>query len=126
MTKTSPRIVYIVDDDEAVRESTQVLLESYGFAVRSCDSAHAFLEGFEPDDAGCIILDIHMPEMGGIELLSLLRSRGIYTPVIAITGRADKALDETAKRAGALALLSKPTDDEDLLQLVEQAVASRS
>jgi len=117
-------IVFLVDDDEAVRDSTQVLLESYDIEVKSYASARAFLRAFVPGTAACLILDLHMPEMSGLELLNMLKERGISLPVIAITGRGDSQLAERAQRDGAAALLHKPIDDGKLVSLIREALES--
>lgn len=117
-------VVYIVDDDEAVRDSTSLLLKSVGIVALDFPSADVFLEHFDPVSAGCILLDLHMPGMSGLELLELLHDRGIETPVIVISGRSDPVLNDLVKRAGAISILSKPSNDEDLLALVKKALDS--
>lgn len=116
----TPRIVCVVDDDAPVRDSIQVLLESYGFAVRTFAAPKAFLAEFEPARTSCLLFDIHMPEMSGVELLEFVRARGVATPAIILTGRTDPTLEETARRAGAIAVLGKPVDDEKLVGLISQ------
>ena len=118
------RFVCVVDDDEAVRDSTQMLLGIHGFKVRTYAGAHDFLAGFDASDTGCLILDIHMPEMTGIELLALLRTRGIATPVIIVSGQTDPVVGETLTRSGALAILGKPVNEGELMGHVERALAS--
>jgi len=118
------RIVYVVDDDEPVRESTCALLEAEGISAKPYATAKAFLSEFDTRKAGCIILDVHMKEMSGLELLSLLRARGVTTPALIFTGRRDLIIDELAKRAGALAMLDKPLHDDELVKLVKTALAS--
>lgn len=115
------RIAYVVDDDEAVRDSTCLLLKSADIAAIDFPSADAFLEVFDPDRAGCILLDLHMPGMSGLELLELMQARGIKTPVIVISGRLDPLLNDLVRRAGAMAILNKPSSDDELLALVRQA-----
>jgi two-component system, LuxR family, response regulator FixJ len=113
--------VYIVDDDADVRDSARALLESYDLAVQEFASARAFLEGFKADGKGCLLLDLHMPEMSGLELLELLRRREIGLPVIIVTGRGDAATRERARRAGAFAFLEKPVD-HSLIDTVGRAL----
>jgi two-component system response regulator FixJ len=113
--------VYIVDDDEAVRDSIRLLLESSGFAAREFASADLLLRT-DAHDMGCLLLDLHMPGISGLELLRLLRSRGLRRPVIVVSGRRDPVQDAELWAAGASALLSKPFDDQQLLDLVTQAL----
>lgn len=115
--------VYIVDDDEAVRDSMRLLLESCGFVARDFASADLFLQA-DSGDMGCLLLDLHMPGMSGVELLRLIRARGVKRPVIVISGRRDPAQDADVWAAGASALLSKPFDDQQLLDLIEQALSA--
>jgi len=123
MNQADNKTVCIVDDDEAVRESLCLLLESSGFLTRSYSSADAFLEAGAQDMA-CLILDLHMPGTSGLELLRLLRTRGLSLPVFVVSGRRDPLLDAEVQAAGATDLLSKPFDDEVLLNLVLDAVAA--
>jgi len=116
-------LVYIVDDDEAVRDSTRLLLESQNVEVQAFATPHAFLAAFQPAGAGCIVLDLHMPEMSGLELLELLRSRGVATPVLVVSGRRDAALDVQIRRAGVSGIFSKPYDDEALLEQLKTVMA---
>jgi two-component system response regulator FixJ len=116
--------VYIVDDDEAVRDSMRLLLESSGFAARDFANANLFLKA-DSTDMGCLLLDLHMPGISGLELLRLIRGRGIKRPIIVISGRRDPAQDAEVWAAGATALLSKPFDEQQLLELVEQALGSQ-
>jgi len=118
------RLVCVVDDDEAVRDSTQMLLGIYGYQVRAYAGARDFLAEFDAADTGCLILDIHMPEMTGVELLTLLRARGITTPAIIVSGQTDAVLGEILTRSGALAILSKPVNEDELMGFVKKALAS--
>jgi two-component system, LuxR family, response regulator FixJ len=117
------RIVCIVDDDEAIRDSLRLLIESYGMAVREYASATAYLNDMPPSGSACLLLDLHMPGMSGLELLELLRRRRIDTPVILITGRNEPILSDRIERAGVLALLHKPVGDDDLMAYIERAFA---
>jgi len=118
------RLVCVVDDDEAVRDSTQMLLGIYGYQVRAYAGARDFLAEFDAAHTGCLILDIHMPEMTGVELLALLRARGITTPTIIVSGQTDAVVGETLTRSGALAILSKPVNEDELMGFVKKALAS--
>jgi len=118
--------IHIIDDDEAVRESLDFLFDSAGLAVRIHESAPAFLETLDPMRTSCIVTDIRMPDMSGMELLRELRARGVEAPVIVITGHGDVPLAVEAMRAGAYDFLEKPFDDERLLDVVRAAVESRT
>lgn len=118
------RLVYVVDDDEPVRESTCALLLAEQINAKPYATAKAFLSEFDARRAGCLIFDVHMPEMNGLELLNLLRARGVTTPTIILTGRRDQIIDEAANRAGVLAMLDKPPRDDELLTLIRTALAS--
>lgn len=115
-------MVYVVDDDEAVRDSTRVVLESYGMNVRTFRSARDFLAEVEDDTKGCLLLDQHMPEMTGLEVLEVLKVNGRSIPVIMITARSDPGFRERALRAGAVALLDKPVADDDLVRAIDTAL----
>src|SRR5579863_51155 len=124
MTGPQPS-VYIVDDDEAVRDSMRLLLESSGFRAREFPSADLFLQA-DTADMGCLLLDLHMPGISGLELLRMLRSRGMRRPVIVVSGRRDPFQDVEVWAAGASALLSKPFDDQQLLDLVADALRAEA
>lgn len=115
------RVVCVVDDDEAVRESTSLLLESSDIAVRSFEHPRDFLHAFDSAEIGCIILDVHMPEMSGPAVLAALRDRGVRTPVIMLTGRSDAGVEAAARKYDAT-LLNKPVTDETLITLVRAAL----
>lgn len=123
MNGCANRIICIVDDDEAVRDSLCLLLESGGLATRSFVSADAFLQAGAQDMA-CLIIDLHMPGTSGLELLRLLRRRGLSQPVFVVSGRRYAMLDAEVQSAGATDLLSKPFDDRILLNLVMDAMAA--
>jgi len=115
-------VVHIVDDDEAVRRSLAFMLGSAGLAVRVYDSAHAFLDGFEAVQCGCVITDIRMPDMSGIELLQRIRERTPFFPTIVITGHGDVPLAVEAMKAGAIDFIEKPLDEEAILNAVKAAI----
>ena len=115
------RKVYVVDDDEAVRDSMRILLESLGIEVQDYPSASEFLARNGVDGDGCLLLDLHMPGMNGIELLELMQEQGTKLPTIVITGRSDPVLKDRALKAGAMDLLDKPVEDEVLIRSLERA-----
>jgi two-component system response regulator FixJ len=97
------------------------LLEAYDLAVEDYESAQAFLDGFAAGGRGCLLLDLNLPEMDGLELLELLRRRRIGIPVIIVTAQRDTALEERARRAGAFAFFEKPVD-ESIIEAIGQAL----
>jgi two-component system response regulator FixJ len=107
--------VYIVDDDEAVRDSLSILLESKGYAVRSFRAAPDFLAAAPSLSAGCLIVDIRMPEMDGLELQQRLVERNLSFPLIVITGHGDVPLAVQAMKAGAIDFIEKPFASEAIL-----------
>jgi two-component system response regulator FixJ len=115
------RCVYIVDDDEAVRDSLSVLLESKGYAVRNFGSAAEFLSAAPSLLAGCLIADIRMPEMDGLELQQQLIDRSLNFPLIVITGHGDIALAVRAMKAGAVDFIEKPFALEVILDSLDVA-----
>jgi len=115
------RVVHIIDDDETVRQSLAFLLSSAGLAVRVYDSATAFLAGLSVIADGCLITDIRMPDMTGIDLLHRLRAKGCGLPAIVITGHGDVALAVEAMKAGAIDFIEKPFDEEAILNAVQTA-----
>lgn len=119
----SDGIVHVIDDDDAMRESLAFLFDTAGVAVQLYDSATTFLQTAAPDAAGCIVTDVRMPEMSGLDLLRELRARGIAMPVVVITGHGDVPLAVEAMQAGAMDFLEKPFDDERLLAAVERALS---
>jgi RNA polymerase sigma factor (sigma-70 family) len=114
--------VFVVDDDQAMRGSLQWLIESVGMQVETFDSAHAFLDAYYPGRAGCLLLDVRMPGMSGLELQDYLSRREIRLPVIIITGHGDVAMAVKAMKAGAVDFIEKPFDDEQLLQSIRKAL----
>src|SRR5436309_1863985 len=118
----SNNTVIVVDDDADVRDSLQALLQSAGFKARLFESASALLANFQPDQAGCIIADIRMPDMDGLTLQAALAERKNVLPVIIITGHGDVPLAVRAMKAGALDFIEKPFDDDRLLDSVKRAL----
>jgi two-component system response regulator FixJ len=118
----SNALVHVIDDDEAMRESLGFLLDSAGMAARTYESAVEFLKGSDALAPGCIVTDIRMPEMSGLELVRRLKERGVPHPVIVITGHGDVPLAVEAMKAGVVDFLEKPFDDEALLRAVRSAL----
>lgn len=116
--------VFLIDDDTAVRDSLKLLLETRGLAVKDFSSGPEMLEESAPDPADCIVCDVHMPVMSGLDLLAVLASRGIARPTILITGRADDALRQRGSAAGAFLLLEKPFDGDLLIDAIGRTVAA--
>lgn len=123
MDNPKASVVHVVDDDEAVRDSTRALLESHGLEVRVYPSATEFLVASPNHSKGCVLLDLHMPGMSGLELLETLQARGSKIPIIAMTGRGDTTLKARAVRAGAVTLLDKPVTQSTLLDTLARALA---
>jgi two-component system, LuxR family, response regulator FixJ len=119
---SSEPTVFVVDDDQAMRTSLQWLIESTGLQVRTFDSADAFLAGYYPGRAGCLLLDVRMPGMSGLELQGYLAREGHRLPVIIITGHGDVTMAVRAMKAGALDFIEKPFHDEDLLRSIRNAL----
>jgi FixJ family two-component response regulator len=114
--------VFVVDDDQAMRTSLQWLIESTGMQVKTFESADAFLSNYYPGRAGCLLLDVRMPGMSGLELQSYLAREGYHLPVIIITGHGDVGMAVKAMRAGAMDFIEKPFHDEDLLRSIQRAL----
>jgi two-component system response regulator FixJ len=116
------QVVHVVDDDVAVRQSLAFLLGSAGLSVRLYDSALSFLAALPGLANGCVVTDIRMPEMDGLEMQRHLRSQGVELPVIVITGHADVPLAVEAMKAGAIDFIEKPFDDGALLAAIRTAL----
>lgn len=119
---TTDATVFVVDDDQAMRTSLQWLIESTGLAVQTFESADVFLSNYTHGQAGCLLLDVRMPGMTGLELQGYLTRQGYRLPVILITGHGDVAMAVKAMKAGALDFIEKPFHDEDLLRSIHQAL----
>jgi len=114
--------VYVVDDDDAFRESLQFLLESVDLKVKTFPSAADFLNEYDPLDPGCVVLDIRMPGMSGIDLQEQLQARDISIPVIVVTASGDVPTAVRAMKAGAVELFEKPFSHQDLLNEIQRAI----
>ena len=119
---TTASTVFVVDDDQAMRTSLQWLIESTGMKVLTFESADAFLAGYYPGRAGCLLVDVRMPGMSGLELQAYLAREGYRLPVIIITGHGDVAMAVKAMKAGAMDFIEKPFHDEDLLRSIRRAL----
>ena len=115
-------IVHVVDDDEAARQSLAFLLQAHAIEVRTYESATAFLNSMPDPRSGCIVTDVRMPDMSGIDLLRRLKELNIFMPAIVITGHGDVPLAVEAMKIGAADFLEKPFDDEALLAAVRSAL----
>jgi two-component system response regulator FixJ len=118
MTQAADRTVFVVDDDAAALDSLVMLLRSDGLNPSGFSSARAFLDQLAPDARGCIISDVRMPEMDGVQLIRALKERHCLMPVIVITGHADVTVAVQAMKAGAAEFVQKPFESELILRLV--------
>ncbi len=116
-------VVSIVDDDHDVRQSLEVLLTGQQYATCSYESAEDFLNSYNPNTAGCLLLDVRMPGMDGLELQGVMRKRNWKLPVIIMTGHADVPMAVEALSAGASAFIEKPFLRADLIERIDQAIA---
>jgi len=123
MTPPDP-VVFIVDDDDAVRTALRLLMRSAGLQAKSFASADEFLAVYDAHQAGCLVLDVRMPGMSGLELQQELNKRGATIPVIFMTGHGDVPMAVEAMQHGAADFLQKPFGDQDLLDRVNKALAS--
>lgn len=114
--------IHVVDDDEAMRDSMTWLLEGEGYQVACFDSAEAFLKAYRSDMHGCLVLDVRMPEMSGLELQEKLDSMGSQLPVIFVTGHGDVPMAVSALQRGACDFIEKPFHNEDLLSRIVRAL----
>lgn len=114
--------IFIADDDAAVRDSLRVLLESAGYRVRCFASGSDFLAAAPASEDGCLIIDVRMPGIGGLEVQDRLRVEGVALPVIVITGYGDVPLAVRAMRAGAVDFVEKPFTEEEILAAVDRAL----
>lgn len=115
--------VFLVDDEPSARKSFQFLVEAAGLRVEAYASATDFLASYDPQKPGCLVLDVRMPRMSGLELQQRLLDANIRVPIIFVSGHADVGIAATAFRAGAFDFVEKPVHDEDLLQRIQQAIA---
>ena len=121
--REDPATVFVVDDDEAVRASLKLLLKTLGLPAQTYASAQEFLATFDERRGGCLVLDIRMPGMSGLELQEELNTRGAMLPIIFITGHGDVPMAVEAMQRGAMDFLQKPFRDQDLLDRISEALA---
>jgi two-component system, LuxR family, response regulator FixJ len=121
MQEQTPTI-FVVDDDEGVRNSLRFLLKSVGLTTRALSSASEFLDTYKPSQPGCLVLDVRMPGMSGLELQQQLNIRGATIPVIFITGHGDVPMAVDAMQHGAFDFLQKPFRDQDLIDRIQRAL----
>jgi len=122
MTGSVPPTVYVVDDDRSVRSSVARLLESCGYKVRTFASATDYLDQIDPDAHGCLLLDLRMPEIDGLELQNRLLRGGTARPIIFLTGQGTVPESVAAMKAGATDFLEKPADPNELIGAVRKAI----
>jgi FixJ family two-component response regulator len=120
--KQPDSIVYVVDDDSSVREAIKSLIRSVGLRVETFGTAQEFLKSARPDAPGCVVLDVRLPGLSGLDLQRELAANGSNLPVIFITGHGDIPMSVRAMKAGALEFLTKPFRDQDLLDAIQQAL----
>lgn len=115
-------VVFVVDDDEAVRDSARILLASVGLRSQTFKTAHQFLLNTRPDVPSCLVLDVRLPEISGLDFQRELIEAGVSIPVIFITGHADIPMSVQAMKAGAVEFLTKPFRDQELLDSIQRAI----
>jgi FixJ family two-component response regulator len=115
-------VVFVVDDDDSMREAIGSLIRSVGLRVETFETALDFLQSKRLDAPGCVVLDVRLPGLSGLDLQRELTSRGIILPIIFITGHGDIPMSVRAMKAGAVEFLTKPFRDQDLLDAIQQAL----
>jgi FixJ family two-component response regulator len=123
--EVTTNLISVVDDDESVRRSTRLLVESFGYRAAVFESAEGFLRFGQLQDTSCLVLDVQMPGMDGLELQTQLAAVGCGIPVIFITAHDDQESRRRALRSGAVAFLGKPFTDQQLLQAISFSLAAR-
>ena len=122
MNKIATDMVFVIDDDESIREALKSLIRSVGLSVKTFASAQEFLQSPRPDVPSCLILDVRMPGLSGLDLQRDLAEANIHIPIIFITGHGDIPMSVRAMKAGAVEFLTKPFRDQDLLDAIQQAL----
>lgn len=115
--------VFIVDDDASVRRALARVVRRAGWNAEACASAREFIDRYDPARPGCVVLDVSMPELGGLELQSRLRELGDPPPIVFLTGHADIAMSVAAMKAGAVNFLTKPASGREVIEAVREAMA---
>ena len=123
--KRSARVIAVVDDDDGFRDALQLFLRTFALRVEPFASGEEFLRSSRLDAVGCVILDLAMPEMDGLEVQQQLAARGLQIPIVFVTAHRDDYLGQRASATGALAVLRKPVDHEGLVRLVREALGGR-
>lgn len=121
-TRAAENLIFIVDDDDAVRDSMRILLESHGMRVADFGSTEEFTAAYRPHPHSCLILDLHLPVVGGLDFLASRAPGSLDIPVILMTGRGDDATRARARELGTAAFLEKPIDDTDLMDAINAAL----
>ena len=122
IAKTPNQVVFVVDDDASMRDAISRLLNAVGLTVQTFASARAFLNRRLPDVPGCVVLDVRLPGLSGLDLQREMVERGIHIPVVFITGHGDIPMSVQAMKAGAVEFLTKPFRDQDLLDAVRSGI----
>ncbi len=120
--KEADSVVFVVDDDSSVREAIQSLIKSVGLRVETFETAQQFLGSKRPEVPGCVVLDVRLPGLSGLDLQRQLAANEIKLPIIFITGYGDIPMSVSAMKAGALEFLTKPFRDQDLLDAIQKAL----
>lgn len=114
--------VFIVDDDDGVRDALQTLVESMDIQTCAFNNVQSFLDNYNPEQPGCLVLDVRMPQLSGLELQEYLKRQGIKTPIIFVSGHSTVAMAVRTLKAGAIDFLEKPVDDQTLLDSIQRAL----
>lgn len=125
MTNDPLTVIYVVDDDIRILSSTLALLEPQGWEIRCLSSAAEFLATYEEKYLGCLVLDLELPEMGGLELQQMMAERGMDIPIVFVTGQASVANSVKALKAGAVDFLEKPVNHETLVETIKNGLTTQ-